>query len=114
MLKERFSIGECRVEDIDIESVVTQVRAQVQDAERCVALHDLKLLGVFVEEVAVGEEEFCHLDMPSCCGQCVEGNQVLGARLVRNAAGKSCGFRVSHLRFKLKDLLPEKVCVYGF
>jgi hypothetical protein len=44
------------------------MRAQVQDAERSVGLHDLKLLGVFVEKVAVGEEEFCHLDMPSCCG----------------------------------------------
>jgi hypothetical protein len=44
------------------------MRAQVQDAERSVGLHDLKLLGVFVEKVAVGEEEFWHLDMPSCCG----------------------------------------------
>jgi hypothetical protein len=68
MLKECVSIGEGRVEDIDIESLVSQMRAQVQDAERSVGLHDLKLLGVFVEKVAVGEEEFWHLDMPSCCG----------------------------------------------
>ena len=96
MLKECFSIGEGRVEDINIEALLSQMRAQIQDAKRSIGLHDLKLLGIFVEEVAVREEEFCHLDLPPCSGQCVQRNQILRAGVVeRRLSVKCCRLGIS-------------------
>jgi hypothetical protein len=56
MLKEGLSIGEGRVKDVDVEALFSQMGAQVQNAKRSIGLHDLKLLWVFVEEVAVREQ----------------------------------------------------------
>src|SRR5271170_4779813 len=56
VVKERLSIGEGGIEDVDVKALLSQMRAQVQNAKRSVGLHDLKLLGIFVEEVAVREQ----------------------------------------------------------
>jgi hypothetical protein len=53
--KERFPAGKGSVEYIDIEALLSQVRAQIQNTQGGIGLHDLKLFGVFVEKVTVCE-----------------------------------------------------------
>jgi hypothetical protein len=53
MLEERFPAGEGSVEYIDIETLPSQVRAKIQNSQRGIRLHDLKLFRVFVKKVTV-------------------------------------------------------------
>jgi hypothetical protein len=53
--KERLFAGEGGVEYVDIETLVSQVRAKIQNTQGSIRLHDLKLFGVFVEKVTVCE-----------------------------------------------------------
>jgi hypothetical protein len=53
--KERVPAGKSGVEYVDIETLPPQVRAKIQNAQRGVGLHDLKLFGIFVEKVTVCE-----------------------------------------------------------
>ena len=49
-----------RVEDLDVEALGLQVRGDVKQPQRRVGLHHLQLVRVFVEKVAVGEENVHH------------------------------------------------------
>jgi len=60
VVKQRLAAGEGGVEDIDLEAGAAEMRAQIQDAQRRVGLHDLHLLGILVEEVTVSEQEVRH------------------------------------------------------
>ncbi len=68
MLEESFAAGEGGVEDVDVEALLAKMRAEIQDAKRSVRLHDLKLFGIFVEKIAVREQELRHLGLPRCSG----------------------------------------------
>ncbi len=56
-VEELGARSERGIVNLHIEALGPQVRGQVQDSERRVGLHDLKLLGIFPEEVAVRQEE---------------------------------------------------------
>ncbi len=60
MVEERLAARESRVEDLDVEALLPQVRTEVQDAQRRIGLHDLHLFGVLVEEVAVRKQQVWH------------------------------------------------------
>src|SRR5436309_15892129 len=49
------------------------MRAEIEDAERSVGLHDLKLFGIFVQEVAVGKEDIGHQACPPALLSCRRG-----------------------------------------
>src|SRR5215472_10240654 len=49
--------GERGIEYFDRKTLVTQVRADVENAQGGVGLHDLKFLGIFVQEISVSEED---------------------------------------------------------
>ena len=47
----------CGIEYLRIKALLTQMRADVQDPQRRIGLHDLKLLGIFVKKIAVSEKD---------------------------------------------------------
>jgi hypothetical protein len=56
MVKEQLTARESCVKDLNVEAALPQMRTKIQDAERRIRLHDLHLLGIFVEEVTVRKE----------------------------------------------------------
>jgi hypothetical protein len=48
--------GERGIENLGIQALLTQMRADVEYPERRVGLHDLKFLGILVKEIAVSEK----------------------------------------------------------
>jgi hypothetical protein len=44
------------IENFNIHAFVAEMRADIQNPKRRIRLHDLKLFGIFVEEIPVGEE----------------------------------------------------------
>jgi hypothetical protein len=53
MREKRVPAGERSIEYFDIEPLISEVRTQIQNTQRRVGLHDLKLFGIFVEKVTV-------------------------------------------------------------
>jgi hypothetical protein len=60
MAGKRVHAGEGGVENVYVETLVPEVRADIEDAQRDVGFANLKLLGIFEKEIAVGEEEITH------------------------------------------------------
>ena len=57
---ERFAVAERGVERLDVEAGALEVGADVQQPQRRVGLHDLALLLVFPQEVAMSQQEVRH------------------------------------------------------
>jgi hypothetical protein len=43
--------------NLGIQALLAQMRANIKDPKRRIRLHDLKLLGIFVKEIAVSEKD---------------------------------------------------------
>ena len=54
--KQLLARRECRIEYLDVQAFASQMRANVQDPQWRVGLHDLKLFGILVKEITVGKE----------------------------------------------------------
>ncbi len=55
-IEQFLAVGKRGIEDLNLHTFPAQVRTDVEDPQRRIWLHDLKLLGVLVQEIAVREQ----------------------------------------------------------
>src|SRR5258708_2653370 len=55
--KQRIAGPEGGIVDLYVEAAAAEVRRKVEDSQGNIGLHDLKLLGVLVQKIAVGQQE---------------------------------------------------------
>jgi hypothetical protein len=60
-IKQLLARRECRIEYLYTQAFAPEVRANVQDPQWRVRLHDLKLFGILVKEITVGKE-YIHVE----------------------------------------------------
>jgi hypothetical protein len=56
-----LKVGEGSVKNLHVEAFASQVRANVEDAQWNVGLHDLQFFRIIVEKIPVSEEKIGHL-----------------------------------------------------
>src|SRR5450755_1400049 len=76
MPEEDVAGRKCRIEYIDVETLLAQVRTKIQKTQWGIGLHDLKLFGVFGKKVSVSEQQVGHLRFPHGRSQAANWNKL--------------------------------------
>ena len=77
VIEKGFPVREGRIEDLDVEALLPQMRAEIEDAQRRIGLHDLQLFGIFIEVIAVREQKVWHQDVLAPTRSCSRGRSAL-------------------------------------